>query len=91
MTLSGFVLAQNVLGLSKLLHLRHRFTLVTVFSAASGLVAAAIAGPVLGAVPAPYLPLAFVLALLAAAAAFTTKLLGTYFGPVGVRWPPCCC
>ncbi|MFC9075983.1 hypothetical protein ACFTY7_02850 [Streptomyces sp. NPDC057062] len=83
-TLSGFVLAQNVLGLSKLLHLRHRFTLVTVFSAASGLVAAAIAGPVLGAVPAPYLPLAFVLALLAAAAAFTTKLLGTYFGPVGV-------
>lgn len=83
-TLSGFVLAQNVLGLSNLLHLRHRFTLMTAFSAASGLVAAAIAGPILGSVPAPFLPLAFVLALLAAAAAFTTKMLGTYLGPIGV-------
>ncbi|MEV6051997.1 hypothetical protein [Streptomyces sp. NPDC052107] len=83
-TLSGFVLAQNVVGLSSLLHLRHRFALVTVFSMASGLVAAAIAGPVLGSVPAPFLPLAFVLALLAAAAAFTTKLLATYLGPLGI-------
>lgn len=83
-TLSGFVLAQSVLGLSNLLHLRHRFTLMAAFSAASGLVAAAIAGPVLGAVPAPFFALAFVLALLAAAAAFTTKMLGTYLGPLGV-------
>jgi hypothetical protein len=83
-TLSGFVLAQNVMGLSNLLHLRHRFTLITGFSAASGLVAATIAGPVLGSVPAPFLPLAFVLALLAAAAAFTTKTLATYLGPLGV-------
>lgn len=42
-TLSGFALAQNVVGLSGLLHLRHRFTLMAVFAAASGLVAAAIA------------------------------------------------
>ncbi|MCX4426355.1 hypothetical protein OG981_49610 [Streptomyces mirabilis] len=83
-TLSGFALAQNVVGLSGLLHLRHRFTLMAVFAAASGLVAAAIAGPVLNAVPAPYLPLAFVLALLAAAAAFTTKMLATYVGPLGI-------
>jgi hypothetical protein len=83
-TLSGFALAQNVVGLSSLLHLRHRFTLMAVFAAASGLVAAAIAGPVLGAIPAPYLPLAFVLALLAAAAAFTTKMLATYVGPLGI-------
>ncbi|MFF4897863.1 hypothetical protein [Streptomyces sp. NPDC001068] len=83
-TLSGFALAQNVVGLSNLLHLRHRFTLMTAFAAASGLVAAAIAGPILGAVPAPYLPLAFVLALLAAAAAFTTKMLATYIGPLGI-------
>ncbi|MGW1912975.1 hypothetical protein ACWCQS_20135 [Streptomyces sp. NPDC002076] len=83
-TLSGFVLAQNVVGLSSLLHLRHRFTLMAVFSAASGLVAAAIAGPLLGSIPAPFLPLAFVLALLAAAAAFTTKLLATYLGPMGI-------
>ncbi|MGW7238124.1 hypothetical protein [Streptomyces sp. NPDC054804] len=83
-TLSGFALAQNVVGLSNLLHLRHRFTLLTGFAAASGLVAAAIAGPILGAVPASFLPLAFVLALLAAAAAFTTKMLATYIGPLGI-------
>ncbi|MFF3991188.1 hypothetical protein [Streptomyces sp. NPDC001601] len=83
-TLSGFALAQNVVGLSGLLQLRHRFALMAAFAAASGLVAAAIAGPVLGAVPAPYLPLAFVLALLAAAAAFTTKMLATYVGPLGI-------
>ncbi|MEU8715916.1 hypothetical protein [Streptomyces sp. NPDC048663] len=83
-TLAGFALAQSVVGLADLLHLRHRFTLMAAFAAASGLVAAAIAGPVLGAVPAPYLPLAFVLALLAAAAAFTTKMLATYFGPLGI-------
>ncbi|MGW3127991.1 hypothetical protein [Streptomyces sp. NPDC001123] len=83
-TLSGFALAQNVVGLSGLLRLRHRFTLMAAFAAASGLVAAALAGPVLGAVPAPYLPLAFVLALLAAAAAFATKMLATYIGPLGI-------
>lgn len=83
-TLAGFVLAQNVLGLTKVLRLRHRFTLIAGFSAAAGLLAATLAGPVLGAVPAPVIPLALVLALLAAAAAFTTKLLGTYLGPIGV-------
>ncbi|MFF5146449.1 hypothetical protein ACFY6U_43165 [Streptomyces sp. NPDC013157] len=83
-TLSGFALAQNVVGLSSQLRLRHRFALMAAFAAASGLVAAAIAGPVLGAVPAPYLPLAFVLALLAAAAAFATKMLATYVGPLGI-------
>ncbi|SEN77751.1 hypothetical protein SAMN05216267_10108 [Actinacidiphila rubida] len=83
-TLSGFVLAQNVLGLSRLLHLKHRFTLMTVFAAIAGTVGATLAGPVLGAVPAPFLPLAATLALLSAAAAFTTKLLGTFFGSVGI-------
>jgi hypothetical protein len=83
-SLAGFVLAQNSLGLSKLLHLRHRLTLITGFSAVSGTVAAVIAGPVLGAVPASFLPLAFTLALLSAATAFTTKALGTYLGPIGV-------
>ncbi|WP_254550740.1 hypothetical protein [Catellatospora tritici] len=83
-SLAGFVLAQNALGLSRLLPLRHRFTLLAGFAAAAGTVAAVLAGPVLGAVPAPLLPLAATLSLLAAAAAFTTKLLGTYFGPVGI-------
>ncbi|MGW1541942.1 hypothetical protein ACWCPM_17210 [Streptomyces sp. NPDC002309] len=83
-TLSGFALAQSILGLSQLLRLRHRFTVMAGFAALAGVVAATLAGPVLGAVPAPFPLLAATLALLAAAAAFTTKLLGTYFGPVGI-------
>ncbi|MEU9318297.1 hypothetical protein [Streptomyces sp. NPDC048295] len=83
-TMSGFVLAQNILGLSKGLHLRHRFTLMAGVSVIAGLIGATLAGPILGAVPAPFIPLAATLALLAAAAAFTTKLLGTFFGSVGV-------
>ncbi|MFF1756183.1 hypothetical protein [Streptomyces sp. NPDC058266] len=83
-TLAGFVLAQNALGLASRLHLRHRFWLLSGVSVAIGIVATVIAGPILGAVPAPVVPLAFGLTLLAAAAAFTTKLLGTYLGPVGV-------
>lgn len=83
-TLAGFVLAQNVLGLANHLHLHHRFWLLSGASVAIGIVATVIAGPILGAVPAPVMPLAFALTLLAAAAAFTTKLLGTYLGPVGV-------
>jgi hypothetical protein len=83
-TLAGFILASNTLGLAGLLHLRHRFWLLAGASVAIGTVAAIIAGPILGAVPAPVIPLAFTLTLLAAAAAFTTKLLGTYLGPVGV-------
>ncbi|MET8767212.1 hypothetical protein [Streptomyces sp. NPDC004658] len=83
-TLAGFVLGSNAVGLTGLLRLRHRFWLLTGASAAIGTVAAIIAGPVLGAVPAPVVPLIATLALLAAAAAFTTKLLGTYLGPVGL-------
>ncbi|MGW7264409.1 hypothetical protein [Streptomyces sp. NPDC054842] len=83
-TLAGFVVGQSVLGLTKALPPRHRFVLIIVFSAVAGLLAAILAGPVLGAVPAPVLPLAITLALLAAAAAFTTQMLGTYLGPIGV-------
>ncbi|GAA1908478.1 hypothetical protein [Streptantibioticus ferralitis] len=83
-TLSGFVLAQNILGLSRLLHLRHRFTVMAGFAVVAGSIAAALAGPVLGAVPAPFIPLTVALALLTAAAAFTTKLLGTLFSSVGI-------
>ncbi|MFD7441704.1 hypothetical protein [Streptomyces sp. NPDC059909] len=83
-TLAGFVLGSNALGLAGVLHLRHRFRLLAGASVAIGTVAAIIAGPVLEAVPAPLAPLILTLTLLAAAAAFTTKLLGTYIGPVGV-------
>ncbi|MGW3154120.1 hypothetical protein [Streptomyces sp. NPDC001089] len=83
-TLAGFVLGSNALGLANLLHLRHRFWLLAGASVAIGTLAAIIAGPVMGAVPAPVAPLILTLTLLAAAASFTTKLLGTYLGPVGV-------
>jgi hypothetical protein len=83
-TLAGFVLGSNALGLASVLHLRHRFWLLAGASVAIGTVAAIIAGPIMGAVPAPVIPLVFTLTLLAAAAAFTTKLLGTHLGPVGV-------
>ncbi|WBB65118.1 hypothetical protein [Micromonospora sp. WMMD812] len=83
-TLAGFVLGQATLGLGHVLPLRHRFRLIWGFAAACGIVAAAIAGPVLGALPAPFLPLAGALALLAAATAFATKLLGTWLGPIGI-------
>ncbi|MEU7061517.1 hypothetical protein [Streptomyces sp. NPDC046197] len=83
-TLAGFVLGSNTLGLVGLLRLRHRFWLLAGASAAIGTVATIIAGPVLGAVPAPVVPLALTLTLLAAAAAFATKLFGTYLGPVGI-------
>ncbi|WP_406387485.1 hypothetical protein [Streptomyces sp. NBC_00887] len=83
-TLAGFVLAQSVLGLRAVLPQRYRFVLITAFSAAAGILAAVLAGPALGAVPAPVIPLAITLALLAAAAAFTTQLFGIYMGPIGV-------
>ncbi|WP_327111277.1 hypothetical protein OG206_01375 [Streptomyces sp. NBC_01341] len=83
-TLAGFVVGQIVLGATSVLPLRHRFVLIAVFSAAAGILAAILAGPVFGAVPAPVIRLAIVLALLAAAAAFTTLALGAYMGPIGV-------
>jgi hypothetical protein len=83
-SLAGFVLGSNVLGLGGVLRRRHRYWLVSGAAVAIGTVAAVIAGPVLQAVPAPVLPLIFTLSLLAAAAAFTTKLLGTYVGPLGI-------
>ncbi len=83
-TLAGFVLGSNALGLTSVLHLRHRLWLLAGASVAIGTVAAIIAGPMMGAVPAPLFPLVLTLSFLAAAAAFTTKLLGTYLGPVGV-------
>lgn len=83
-TLAGFVLGSNVLGLATSMRLRHRFVLLLGASVAIGAVAAVIAGPVLGAVPAPIVPLILTLTLLSAAAAFTTTLLGTFLGPVGL-------
>lgn len=83
-TLAGFVLAQSVLGLRAVLPPGYRFALVTGFSVLAGILAAVLAGPVLHAVPAPVVPLAITLALLTSAAAFTTLLLGTYLGPIGV-------
>ncbi|MEV5802326.1 hypothetical protein [Streptomyces collinus] len=83
-SLAGFVLGSNVLGLAGVMRLRHRFFLLIGTSAAIGAVGALVVGPVLGAAPAPLVPLIFVLALLAIATAFTTKLLGALLGPIGL-------
>ncbi|MCX4912024.1 hypothetical protein [Streptomyces sp. NBC_00687] len=83
-SLAGFVLGSNVLGLTGIMRLRHRLLLLAGASAAIGIVGAILVGPVLGAAPAPLIPLMFILALLAASAAFTTKLLGTLLGPIGL-------
>ncbi|MET8223184.1 hypothetical protein [Streptomyces sp. NPDC005301] len=83
-SLAGFVLGSNVLGLAAAMRLRHRIYLLAGASAAVGVVGAILVGPVLGAAPAPLIPLMFVLALLAASAAFTTTLLGTVLGPIGL-------
>ncbi|MFG2126130.1 hypothetical protein [Streptomyces sp. NPDC048710] len=83
-SLAGFVLGSNVVGLAGVMRLRHRFFLLIGASAAIGAVGAFVVGPVLGAAPAPLVPLVFVLALLAVATAFTTKLLGAVLGPIGL-------
>ncbi|WP_405597729.1 MULTISPECIES: hypothetical protein [unclassified Streptomyces] len=83
-SLAGFVLGSNVLALAGVMRLRHRSVLLVGTSAAIGIVGAIVVGPVLGAAPAPLVPLVLVLALLAAATAFTTKLLGTFLGPIGL-------
>ncbi|MFF2164455.1 hypothetical protein ACFVWP_27630 [Streptomyces sp. NPDC058175] len=83
-SLAGFVLGSNVLGLAGVMRLRHRLLLLIGASAAIGTVGALLVGPVLGAAPAPLVPLVFVLALLAAVTAFTTKLLGVLLGPIGL-------
>ncbi|WP_159107545.1 hypothetical protein [Streptomyces rubrogriseus] len=83
-SLAGFVFAQMTLGVVRLLASVHQLVMVAVFSAASGLVAAAVAGPALGAVPAPVLPLTCALALLTAATASATVMLCTYLGTFGI-------
>ncbi|MET7519707.1 hypothetical protein ABZS88_41310 [Streptomyces sp. NPDC005480] len=83
-SLAGFVLGSNVLGLAGVMRLRHRLLLLIGASAAIGAVGALLVGPVLGAAPAPLVPLVFILALLAAVTAFTTKLLGVLLGPIGL-------
>ncbi|WP_327111281.1 hypothetical protein OG206_01385 [Streptomyces sp. NBC_01341] len=83
-SLAGFVLGSNTLGLSAVMRLRHRLWLLGGTSLAIGIVAAILVGPVLHAVPAPVAPLMATLGLLAAAAAFTTTFLGSYLGPVGL-------
>ncbi|MGW1587997.1 hypothetical protein [Streptomyces sp. NPDC002386] len=83
-SLAGFVLGSNVLGLTGVMRLRHRFVLLIGTSAAIGAVGALVVGPALGATPAPLAPLIFVLALLAAATAFTTTLMGAVLGPIGL-------
>ncbi|MEV4596762.1 carboxypeptidase-like regulatory domain-containing protein [Amycolatopsis sp. NPDC049253] len=83
-TLSSFALAQNLLAAARRVRLRHRMAALVGFAVLSGIVAATLAGPVLGALPAPFVPLALTLGLLSAATALATKALGTWFGAIGI-------
>ncbi|WP_158866206.1 ABC transporter permease [Leifsonia sp. AG29] len=82
-TLSSFVLTQGLTAAAQKIRLRHRLYAMLGFALAIGAVAATIAGPVFGALPAPWIALAVTLSLLSAAVAFTTKALGAWFGAVG--------
>lgn len=83
-TLASFVLAQGLTGATARVRLRHRLYAIGGFAILIGVVAATIAGPILGTLPAPWLQLAATLTLLSAAVAFTTKALGAWLGAAGI-------
>ncbi|WP_285113752.1 hypothetical protein [Leifsonia sp. fls2-241-R2A-40a] len=83
-TLASFVLAQGLTGAAGKVRLRHRLYAMGGFAVVIGVVAATIAGPVLGALNAPWIALAASLSLLSAAVAFTTKALGAWLGAAGI-------
>ncbi|QRP43294.1 carboxypeptidase-like regulatory domain-containing protein [Amycolatopsis sp. FDAARGOS 1241] len=83
-TLASFALAQNLLAAARRIQLRHRMAALAGFAVLSGVVAATLAGPVFGALPAPFVPLALTLGLLSASTALATKALGTWFGALGI-------
>lgn len=83
-TLASFVLAQGLTAATDRVRLVHRLYAMAGFAVAIGLIAATIAGPVYGALTAPFPALALSLALLSAASAFATKALGAWLGPAGI-------
>ena len=83
-TLSSFVLAQGLTGAAAKVRLRHRLYAMGGFAVLIGVIAATIAGPILGALTAPWGLLAVTLTLLSAAVAFTTKALGAWLGAAGI-------
>ena len=83
-TLSSFILAQGLTGAAGKIRLRHRLYAMGGFAALIGVVAATIAGPVLGALTAPWPLLAVTLTLLSASVAFTTKAFGAWLGAPGI-------
>ena len=83
-TLSSFVLAQGLTGAVARIRLRHRLYAIGGFAVLIGLVAAVIAGPVYGALNAPFPILSLTLILLSAASALATKALGAWLGAAGI-------
>lgn len=83
-TLASFVLAQGLTGAAGKVRLRHRLYAMAGFAVVIGVIAATIAGPILGALTAPWIALAVSLSLLSAAVAFTTKALGAWLGAAGI-------
>ena len=84
-TLSSFILAQLLVGGGAVFaRLRHRFFVMAAFTVAIGLIAATIAGPVYGTLPASFPTLALSLVLLSAAVAFATSAMAAWLGPPGI-------
>jgi hypothetical protein len=81
-TLAAFILAQ-ILSAMSFLTLRSRLIAVAGGAVASAAVTAVLAGPVLGAVPAPLWVVIPVLALLSAAVSISTMAIAAAIGPIG--------
>lgn len=83
-TVASLGLAQSLLAASASLTARRRFLATFGFNVVVGTTAGLLAGPVLGAIPAPLPTTAVTLTLLSAAAAFATQAMRSWLGPLGV-------
>jgi hypothetical protein len=84
LVLAGFLFGTMTYQMAPRLEFRWRMAGLAFFSAAGGLAVAAIAGAVFGALPGPFLAIAGLTALMAAAVGGATMALVRLLGPAGV-------
>ena len=84
LTASSATARASLTGAAAKVRLRHRLYAMGGFAVLIGVVAATIAGPIFGALVAPWILLAVTLTLLSGAVAFTTKALGAWLGAAGI-------
>jgi hypothetical protein len=83
-TLASFILAQGLLAATRKVRLGAQLLVMTGYTIAIGMTAAAIAGPLYGSLPAAYPLLAVSLILLSGASTFATQALGVWLGAAGI-------